>query len=246
MYHSVSRPERPDLRPAGYWLSPKEFSAHLGALRTAGAEGMTLEELASPGRSGAELPRSAVIITFDDGYLNNLREALPILVECGFKGVFFVTAGLLGNRHRLAAADLIELRRAGMEVGSHGMTHRLYAGLSRAQLLCELGDSRKLLSDVLGEPVDFFSLPRGYLPPALPDLARESGYRGMCTSRPGRNGLGSDPFRWRRFPVRSGDGPEEVTSLLRGYGLGYASIWMREKMRSLLRVRYRMRRFRPA
>ncbi len=242
MYHSVSRPGTPDLRPPGYWTTPEIFEAHLEALSSAGAAAVGLSDLLCFHRGEKTLPPRPVVITFDDGYLNNFQEALPRLVRRGLTAVFFVTASAVGEPMMMGLPELAELRKAGMEIGSHGMSHVLYSGLPRTRLEWELRESRRVLEAGLGAPVDFFSLPRGYLPRCLPRLAREAGYRGMCVSRPGRNRAATDPFLWRRLTVRCGDGPELLAGLWGRWGAGYLRWYLREKVRTLARRRFALLR----
>ncbi len=240
MYHSVSRPGEPDLRPEGYWLTPGGVAAQFAALREAGARSVSLEELLSWSREGNSLPGKAFSLTFDDGYRNNFTEAAPLLAAHGFKATFFVTAGTIGEPHMLKNAEIRQLRELGMEVGSHGLTHELYRGRSREWLRHELALSRRILEDALGEAVRFFSLPRGYLPPGFPELVREAGYLGMCTSIPGRNTRETSPFLWLRFPIRKGDGPETAVSILSGKGPRYRGRLLREKVLAVARIRHRI------
>ena len=97
-----------------------------------------------------------------------------------------------------------QLIEEGNEIGSHGFHHDLLAGKNREQLLGELTGSRTVLSRKLETEIGFFSLPRGYQPWGFSRLARQAGYRAMCTSTAGYNSLRTDPFRWKRFPVRTG------------------------------------------
>src|SRR4051794_28319151 len=45
----------------------------------------------------SKVRQPSIVITFDDGYADNHREALPILTEYGLPATFFVTAGAVGS-----------------------------------------------------------------------------------------------------------------------------------------------------
>ncbi len=53
------------------------------------------------------LPQNPFLITFDDGYRNNLQVATPLLKEKGISAIFFITSGLIGSREELLWTDLI-------------------------------------------------------------------------------------------------------------------------------------------
>src|SRR5260221_7203097 len=65
MYHSVS-----DL-PDPYALSEKDFAAHLDYLKEAGFNTVSLHEVLEHSERGAKLPSNPIVLTFDDGYLDN-------------------------------------------------------------------------------------------------------------------------------------------------------------------------------
>lgn len=243
MYHSVSDSGDcgglpPAFRPVGYRIAVSAFRDHLEALRRGGWSTILLRDLAAAREGRGELPGRPVILTFDDGYADNLDAAVPLLREEGFRAVFFLSVAALEAPGMLTWAGAAALREAGMEIGSHGLGHELLSGRSEEELRRELEESRKVLGERLGLEAEYFSLPRGYLPPALPRLARRAGYRGLCTSRPGFNTLRTDPFRLSRFPVRTGLSGEGLTALLSGRGWRYRKIHFTETFRDRLRVRH--------
>ncbi len=246
MYHSVSDSDDygdlpSSLRPAGYRTTVADFQGHLAVLREGGWSSIRLDELVAVGEGGRGLPERSVILTFDDGYADNRRTVLPLLGSRGFGAAFFPSVGYLGRPGMLDWAALRDLLAAGMEIGSHGMSHEILNGRREAELRWELEASKERLEEQLEAEIRYFSLPRGYLPSALPRLARVAGYRGLCTSRPGFNTLRTDPFRLRRFPIRTGFSPRQLEFLLSGRGKGYARIYLAETIRNLARVRYRRR-----
>jgi peptidoglycan/xylan/chitin deacetylase (PgdA/CDA1 family) len=108
--------------------------------------------------------RPLVSVTFDDGYAAHATVALPELRARGMVGTFYVTAGDIGAeglpRH-LSADDLRELAGAGMEIGSHSVTHPDLTLLDDTALDGELVDSRRVLRDLTGQSVTTFAAPFG-------------------------------------------------------------------------------------
>ena len=128
----------------------------------------------------SEQPRSwrapFAIVTFDDGYRDNLTVAAPILENCGVSACFFVTTGYIGGSRRfdwvragrgdlplMSWRDVRELRRKGFEIGSHTVTHRRTSELNDEALEAELADSQQVLGVELGEAVRIFAYPFGRL-----------------------------------------------------------------------------------
>jgi peptidoglycan/xylan/chitin deacetylase (PgdA/CDA1 family) len=93
LYHRVARLKSD---PWGLAVTPQRFDEHLGALREY-ASPMQLGELNQALRSG-RLPGRSVVVTFDDGYLDNLRNAKPLLERHGVPATVFVASGFIGRR----------------------------------------------------------------------------------------------------------------------------------------------------
>lgn len=154
-----------------------------------------------------------VRITFDDGNASDREIALPALEERGLGATFFVLAGHLGGPGNLDAAGVRELVAAGMKIGTHGMDHRSWRGLSSADSERELGDARRILEDLCGGPVDEASCPFGAYDRGVLAALRRHGYRRAFTSDrlPARTGAWFQP----RFTVHRGDDADAVRNWLR-------------------------------
>lgn len=92
MYHRVAAAA---VDPHGLAVSPAHFSQHLGYLQKT-CHPMSLLDLVDAGERDA-LPPRAVAVTFDDGYVDNLTEAYPLLQTAQVPAVVFVTSGTVGS-----------------------------------------------------------------------------------------------------------------------------------------------------
>lgn len=92
LYHRIAAPPT-DLH--GLSVHPDHFDEQMAWVARHGAP-MTLADLARAARE-RRLPPRAVAVTFDDGYLDNLRTARPILARHGVPATFFVPAGALDD-----------------------------------------------------------------------------------------------------------------------------------------------------
>lgn len=164
--------------------------------------------------------RFCVSITFDDGYADNCRRAIPLLIEKRIPCVYFVTTRNLATgepffdrRGGLAlASNTIEEVRAmaasGVEIGAHSESHSDLASIAtRSRLEREIRDAGRRLEDCLGRRVRYFAFPFGQhanLSSTAFDVAREAGYEAVCSAYGGYNFPGDDPFHIQRIHADSG------------------------------------------
>lgn len=192
MYHALEDPRHPVADTAGgelvYVLPVENFRAQMRLLADSGNEVILPEEgpsrdsrTASPG--GA--PR--VVLTFDDGHASNHSIALPVLLEHGFRGIFFVTTDWIGAGDYMSAGMIRELAASGMIVGSHGRSHRFLTDLKGGELMEELAGSKRALEEITGTVVDSISAPGGRIDGRVVEAARSAGYRWIFDSVPALN-----------------------------------------------------------
>jgi len=215
MYHDV-QPDgapidgvAPEKRP--YVLDRALFAAHLDAM--AGMASLTVAGLVG---AGCAPVGPAVVLTFDDGHVSNYTEAFPALAARKIVATFYVVAGRVGQGKTLSWAQMREMAAAGMEIGSHTLTHREPASLTEAELRHELRESKRLLEDGLGQAVVSLSSPTGFFNPRMSRLARAEEYTSLCFGHYGFVGSESDPFRLNRIAVKRSTPMAEVEAILAG------------------------------
>src|SRR5215210_4757041 len=94
LYHRVATLKSD---PWGLAVTPDRFVEHLKVLREH-ARPMKLGDLSVALRNG-RLPDRAVVVTFDDGYFDNLRNAKPLLERYDVPATVFVASGFIGQKH---------------------------------------------------------------------------------------------------------------------------------------------------
>jgi peptidoglycan/xylan/chitin deacetylase (PgdA/CDA1 family) len=206
-YHKLGpRPGR--VRLKGLYVSERLFSDQLQELSKAGFANASLVDC-SENPSGRR-----IAITFDDGYVNVLRQGLEPLARVGFKAVQFLVADLLGKCNEwdvalgeepeplMDPAQIREWLAAGHDIGSHTLTHPFLTRLSIGEAREQIAASRKKLEDLFGRTVQHFCYPYGDWNEAVRDLVAEAGYKTACTTDAGINTPGSSPFSLKRFTVR--------------------------------------------
>lgn len=246
-----------------------------------------------------QLPRRALVVTFDDGYADNASVALPILQRHGLVATFFIATGFLDGgrmwndtviecirRSTAEAIDLssfglglgpglghfalgspaarrqaidavlprikyldlaareqaitrlqalcgqpqlpddlmmssgqvVQLHRAGMEIGAHTVMHPILTELPDAEAAHEMAAGRARLQQLTGAPVDVFAYPNGkpgrdYAPQHVA-LARAAGFRCAVSTAAGVVGAHSDPLQWPRFTPWDRSTPAWMARLL--------------------------------
>jgi peptidoglycan/xylan/chitin deacetylase (PgdA/CDA1 family) len=201
MYHDVYRtaPVTGIPRSASlYHVSADAFASHLGAIARSGLRVVPAREwLDGPG----DAPDS-VVLTFDDGWQGTFDVALPLLAERGWRATVFVTRDFLGRKGFASETVLRDAAAAGMEIGVHGVTHRMLSACSHAEVVEEFRACKDYLECLLGQAVVHASVPGGDATRAVVAGAREAGMRSLATSRPGVNAARTSPYQLRRVAIK--------------------------------------------
>lgn len=165
-----------------YCLSVERFREHMEHIHTNGYETISLGDLLEGPEQNHQ---KRVVITFDDGWQNNYTHAFPILKEFHLAATIFVITDFVGKPNYMDWDQLREMNIQGISIQSHAASHRPLAGLSPAQIAYELEESKNTIERHLATPVDFLSAPHGVIDRRVVEIARELGYRAICTSEPG-------------------------------------------------------------
>lgn len=237
MYHMVT--DAAIETPHRIFVTRDTFRRHLAVFR---AKGMTtlgfrdLEDFREGRRPLAEFPEKPLILTFDDGYENNLTNALPLLAGFGFRAVIYLLAqndltrnswdeGASPRIPLMTPAQRRELAASGVfEIGSHGFRHERLPAMTDDEAMRELRESKAALEKEFGIPVNSFAFTYGAVDERSSDLAREAGYAYAINTD--RGGLHVEEDPWSVF--RANVFPED----------GVFAIWKKSS------PRYRLRYFR--
>jgi len=227
---------------AEYGVPPQRFAEHLDALARHGWKFVDLDAVLAALDGRAQLPERALLVSFDDCYVDLLSDGCPILAERGVPAVAFAVAGLTGKTNEwdqplgarelrlLDGEGLLALPGQGVEVGSHGMNHHPLSKLERGEAEREVRESATAL-EAAGLPRPrAFSYPHGEWTRAVAAAARSTGYAAAFTVTPGRVERGCDPYALPRIEVLAGDTPARLRLKLATAG------WPRRWRQPLLRL----------
>lgn len=187
-YHSIA-----NRGPEFLALAPQAFERQLDWLRRRGYASGGLAELQRLA-AGVRLARPTVFLTFDDGFRDNATVALPLAREHGFRPIVFVLPEHLESgaaftwpevaadqardpelMRSLTWEDVEAMVEAGVEIGSHTLSHPHLPALGDAELARELGESKALIEARLGS-CPLLAYPFGEWDGRVALAAREAGY----------------------------------------------------------------------
>jgi peptidoglycan/xylan/chitin deacetylase (PgdA/CDA1 family) len=216
-YHGVDDVRLED-DPENLCVAPERFRRQLDLLLDAGFEVVTVAELAERAAGGPPPPGLAAL-SFDDGMESNHRVVLPMLREAGVAATVYVVSGWIGEPHphlrdgsRLMTADeLREMARAGIELGSHSVTHPDLTTVSAEECNREVADSVAAIEELSGRTVRTFAYPYCRYDDAAVAAVRRARLSAAVTCE-GRGDW--TPHRMKRAVVTSKDGlPSFVAKL---------------------------------
>ena len=211
VYHQISAAPPKGAPFRGLYVAPSAFARQMAWLKLLGYQGLSMSALL-PYLQGQRSGK-VVGITFDDGYLNNLTLALPVLQRHGFSSTCYAVSGLLGKTNEwdrqigIAQVPLMnasELRlwlAGGQEVGSHTRSHVRLLQSDATTALAEMTQDKAALEGLLGSPVQHFCYPYGEYAEQHVAMARQAGFQSVTTTRRGRSPVGGNLFELPRVPV---------------------------------------------
>lgn len=219
MYHRIDlvKPALPAITQR-LTVDPSVFAAQMRWLKQHGYHAVSQRQLFEALEHGATLPPKPVMITFDDGYRDVLGKASPILERLAMPATAYVITSRIsgGDPSFLTWGNLRALEHRGVTIGSHTVHHLELPSLSDADALAELRDSRAMLEQRLGHPVQWFAYPAGAEDARAVALVRQAGYVLAVTTRPGSKQSAADPLELHRYEVLDSTGVAGLAAMLAG------------------------------
>jgi peptidoglycan/xylan/chitin deacetylase (PgdA/CDA1 family) len=208
MYHGT-----PNNHPSSeYSIRAQRFKAHLRYLKNHGWHTDLFREL----HNASALPEKTVILTFDDGYADNYEGAFLPLTEHNLKATWFIATDCIGKyshwmgspspqTQMLTVEQLLQMEKAGMEIGSHTCSHPDLTMLSYQQQLDEMTKSKQILESIIHGKISSFAYPYGRYNTDSIEAAKDADYQLACTVRPGWFGSEMNPLLVRRITIFAND-----------------------------------------
>jgi peptidoglycan/xylan/chitin deacetylase (PgdA/CDA1 family) len=206
MYHKVARAPLATNLPALY-VDSSNFERQMQDLAASGLACLPFGAVAAAAKERAP----GFCLTFDDGFRNVFKNALPVLSRHGLRSIQFVVAGRIGGEDTwdralgeppqklMSDEEIRSWVAAGQEIGAHTMTHPRLTDIPPESARAEISDSKKALEDRFGMAIRYFCYPYGACNQQVRDWVGEAGYEAAVTIEPGVNEPTVDPLRMRRF-----------------------------------------------
>ncbi|MFH0259622.1 polysaccharide deacetylase family protein [Vibrio barjaei] len=200
----------------GTYLHIDMFDKHMALLKRMGFETLTFEDL-QDGRliRRLEAGKRYIMLTVDDGYVDNLELMLPVLQKYDFKAVVYVVTGETFNRWDVEnpsnpeksvplmnSEQVLQLVESGhIEIGGHTLSHPKLDTLSDEQQRHEIVENKRALEAILGKNLTSFAYPFGEHNQASKNIAKEAGYQYAVATNSGPLQFHKDPYQIRRIAI---------------------------------------------
>jgi len=214
MYHSLDKS-----RVATYAAVDSEvFRKQMEFIRVGGYKVVSLSEYCKLLKEGETIPRNLVVITFDDGYKDNLK-AIEVLKEFGYPVTIFVIAKEIGRGGFLSRENIVSFltdEKVKVNIGSHTLSHAYLPDQERSVMKREIFQSKSQLEKNFSQDVETFSYPiGGFTEEALSDV-EEAGYLCACATNRGFSRK-LNRFALRRIKITNRDLGYKLWAKLSGF-----------------------------
>ena len=212
MYHRViNKSENEGIH--GTYIYENIFREHMKYLKDNNFSVITFEDLNNIGwRNRFDKNKKYIIITFDDGYVDNYELAFPILKEFNFKATIFLMGESTYNEWDVKAdgeksfplmpVEMIkEMQDYGIEFGAHTFNHPKLNKLSNDEIKYQIVDVKKPLEEKIGREIITFAYPYGILNDYAKEMAEEAGYTFGVATDSGSVCLSDDLYQIRRIAI---------------------------------------------
>jgi peptidoglycan/xylan/chitin deacetylase (PgdA/CDA1 family) len=198
MYHSINE----GAENSRLIVSRDTFEKQMHFLTKYNYGVLTMDEYTDLLKTGKKPARRSVVITFDDGYLDNYVNAYPVLKKYNIPAIIFVVVNWIGKESMM---DLRQVRQLSddplIEIGSHGMSHCPLDEVDEAKAVREIKQSKLELESKLNTAVNYLCYPCGVFSPFIKKVAKSAGYKAALATHPDARTALDDAFAIRRIRI---------------------------------------------
>jgi peptidoglycan/xylan/chitin deacetylase (PgdA/CDA1 family) len=191
-------------------VEPSVFAQQIAALANHGYHPISQLQLFDALFHGASLPSKPVLLTIDDGYVDDVKTILPILRAHHFIATFYIITRRFHEPGFLNATEVRRLDAAGMDIGAHTRNHVPLASVPASERPGQILGSRRDLERVLGHPVQWFAYPFGSVDAAVVAELRRDGFVLAVTTAGGSSESSLAPLTMPRIHIGRAAGVDAV------------------------------------
>lgn len=182
-----------------------DFRAHLQFLADNGFRVITLGGAVELLRQSKQIAPGTVVLTVDDAYSSFYEKGMPLLREFGFTATVFVNTQTAGHPGYITWPQLRQLKREGIEIGSHSHSHAHFINFNEPELgerfQADLEKSQQIFRENLGAVPRLFSYPYGEHNAVMGNMLRENGFLAAAAQNSGVISEFSNLWALPRFPM---------------------------------------------
>lgn len=208
-YHQVN-----DEKHSALTLHVDQFREQMEYLHNQGYNTITLAQLYDYLENGTELPNKPIVIIFDDGYVDNYKNVLPILKEYNMKATLFMISDAANTPGFVSTEQMHQMEAGGFDIQGHTNHHKILTKIAPTELPDALLGGKTSLEGILGEPIEYLAYPGGFNDMLVQYVTKQSGYKMAFTVQPGTVQPGDNLYALNRLAIFQGDTP-------------YLSFWLR-------------------
>lgn len=197
-YHSVD--ENADNEVT---ITPEMLKEQLNYINDNDYVTMTIKELYDYLKNNQPIPEKSIVITFDDGYMNNYTEAFPILKEMNMKATIFCVGNSLDGSYYLSEDAIKEMSDYGIDIESHTVNHLHLDTLSYNEQISELKKSKEILENITGKEILSIAYPFGDYNDDTLKAVKDAGYKLAFTTNLGLSDKNDNIFELDRIYISS-------------------------------------------
>ena len=184
-YHQIRDWRASDSKSAKDYIIPvAAFKEQMQMLADSGYHSVSPDQVYAYLTTGASLPPRPVMLTFDDGDLDQYEVAAPELEKHGFKGTFFIMTVAIGRHGKQPYMDktqIKDLSDRGHTIGAHTWDHHNVKKYQGDDWKIQLEEPKTKLEGIIGKPINYFAYPFGlWNKQALPEI-QQRGYAAAFT-----------------------------------------------------------------
>lgn len=212
MYHRVLA-EEPEKESRWHYVTVSEFRKQMKMIDQFGYTPITFSDYQLFIEGKLTLPSKPIIITFDDGYLDTLENAIPVLLELNMRAVIFVMGDRTLKSARWDEVDNSEscplmtddqvrtAQKMGFEIGAHSLDHFPLTDLPEKEIQYEVKRSKEAIESVLEKPIQTFSYPYGSVDERVKRIVSDSGFLFACGVYSGSAKFSQTMMDFRRLAI---------------------------------------------
>jgi peptidoglycan/xylan/chitin deacetylase (PgdA/CDA1 family) len=197
VYHALGPPPAGAPFP-GLYVSYGDFKAEMAWLHAHGYQAVTLDEIMNAWYHGGTLPSKPIVITFDNGYPEQVTFAPHVMARYGWPGVLNEI-----TENHLKPRQIWPIIHMGWEVDSHSLTHPDLTDISATDLRAQVVESRRYLQRTFHIPVNSFCYPSSRYDDAVIAAVKAAGYTNAVTEGHAY-ATSTDPYLLPRFEIEGG------------------------------------------